>query len=51
MRTPNHPNPGEDQTAETDDRARVYGEGFKRPHKRLCPGEIHRSLSVCDCSE
>jgi len=41
-----HPNPSEDQTAETDDRTRVDRECFERPHEGLRSGEVHRSLSV-----
>ena len=44
--TAHHPYAGEDETAETDDSARVDGERLERPHERLSPGEVHRSLGV-----
>jgi hypothetical protein len=44
--TAHHPNAGEDQTAEADDRARIDREGFERPHERLSAGEVHRSLCM-----
>src|SRR5581483_7222086 len=49
-----HPDAGEDQTAKTDDRARVHGKGLERSHQGLRPGEVHRALrlrSGCDCEE
>ena len=46
--TGHHPNAGEDETAETDDSARVHGERLERSHERLSAGEVHRSLGVRD---
>jgi hypothetical protein len=48
--TTHHADSGEDQAAETDDSARVYGEGLERPHEGLRPGEIHRALCMGDVS-
>ena len=41
-----HPDSGEDQTAETDDRARIDGEGLEGCHQRGRPGEVHRPLGM-----
>ena len=49
--TAHHPYAGEDQSAETDDSARVDSERLERPHERLSPGEIHRPLCVSNASE
>jgi hypothetical protein len=46
-----HADSGEDETAETDDSTRVYGESFERSHKCLSAGEVDRPLSVGDASE
>src|ERR1700760_723249 len=44
--TAHHPDTREDETAQADDCACVHGKRFERPHERLCPGEVHRSLCV-----
>jgi D-serine deaminase-like pyridoxal phosphate-dependent protein len=49
--TAHHPNSGEDQAAEADDRASVYSEGFECPHQRLSAGEVHRALCMGDARE
>ena len=49
--TAHHPNPSENESAETDNSARVDSKGFERSHQGLCPREIHRSLGMCSCGK
>jgi tetratricopeptide (TPR) repeat protein len=49
--TAHHPDSGENESAETDDRARVNGEGFEGSHQRGRPGEVHRPLGVGNARE
>jgi len=44
--TTHHADSGEDESAETDDSTRINRKSFEGCHQRLCPGEVHRSLSV-----
>jgi hypothetical protein len=46
-----HPNSGVDQTAETDDCARIDCERLERPHERPRSREIHRPLCVGNTRE
>ena len=46
-----HPDSGEDETAEADDRTGVDGKGAERAHQRRCAGEVHRPLRVSGSGE
>src|ERR1700733_4026093 len=43
-----HPDSSEDEAAETDDGTRINRKGLEGSHECLRPGEVHRSLGLCD---